>query len=147
MARKFLFFYLMYLSLTIYQKCVLIKTYSFYYSLITLLEYAEEKLCCEHVILCFCKSRNDRGNIINSNNIPTHPPPPSNSVSFLNMIIAIFWKLENLLYTTFFFLPSYIMYNQIYDFQYFSKKKMHSKCCKGRVKNMFVWSWFDLFYF
>jgi len=33
-------------------------------SLITLLEYAEEKLCCEHVILCFCKSRNDRASLI-----------------------------------------------------------------------------------
>nr|XP_022310958.1 ornithine decarboxylase antizyme 3-like [Crassostrea virginica] len=40
-------------------------------SLITLLEYAEEKLCCEHVILCFCKSRNDRGN---NNYIPPHLP-------------------------------------------------------------------------
>lgn len=33
-------------------------------SLITLLEYAEEKLCCEHVILCFCKSRSDRASLI-----------------------------------------------------------------------------------
>lgn len=33
-------------------------------SLITLLEYAEEKLCCDHVILCFCKSRSDRASLI-----------------------------------------------------------------------------------
>ncbi|ESO89714.1 hypothetical protein LOTGIDRAFT_124535 [Lottia gigantea] len=33
-------------------------------SLITLLEYAEEKLNCTHVILCFKKNRTDRANLM-----------------------------------------------------------------------------------
>ena len=31
---------------------------------VSLLEYAEEVLCCSHVLVCFKKDRSDRGNIL-----------------------------------------------------------------------------------
>jgi len=65
-------------------------------SLVTLLEFAEEELCCRHVILCFRKDRNDRVSLLRVFNFfgfqiltPNHPLIMKPNKEIMHMAYAI----------------------------------------------------------